>query len=388
MKTKYLLVASLMILFTVSCKNTKNETSSAEKTLTIETKGIEYDSLFIRFAEVAPLFEGVKVDSITWKFQIPDSVSKGTASFDMFRKPFDWDTKTTFKTSFIANIEGEDLFTHQLSFEEAHPSIRLQYKENHVINNFNIRVKTPAGKDTAVVGTIDQTIFTMQPVEGSEAYIQMLDPFYSVFVSRNDTTYEGYMDNYIQLAKQYPDSKYLISQLANNLSSYKDKKDVQKIYDCLSNKYKNTNWGQAIEKYLNAKFENSYLPDAITGKDVPVIIDSTRYTVIIFSASWCQPCHKQLPLQKEIHQNLKDKVDFVTISIDDNNTIDKWKEFVRKEKLPWRSLLAYKDINGIRGKYYVPHIPHIILVHPDGNFEPLNLWEDKDVKKLYGLASN
>nr|WP_233584474.1 TlpA disulfide reductase family protein [Parabacteroides sp. AF17-3] len=108
----------------------------------------------------------------------------------------------------------------------------------------------------------------------------------------------------------------------------------------------------------------------------------------MFSASWCQPCHKQLPVQKEIYQKLKDKVDFVTISIDEKKTIKQWQEFVKKEELPWRSLLAYQDIAGVRGKYYVPHIPHILLVYPDGNFEPFNLWEENEINKLYALTGN
>lgn len=61
---------------------------------------------------------------------------------------------------------------------------------------------------------------------------------------------------------------------------------------------------------------------------------------------------------------------------------------MKKEELPWRSLLAYQDIAGVRGKYYVPHIPHTLLVYPDGNFEPFNLWEENEINKLYALTGN
>ena len=83
-------------------------------------------------------------------------------------------------------------------------------------------------------------------------------------MSQNDTTYEEYVNRYTLLARQYPDSKYLISQFANHLSQYKDKKDVQTIYTNFSDKYKGSIWGEAVEKYLTAKFENISLPDALT----------------------------------------------------------------------------------------------------------------------------
>lgn len=388
MKSSYLFGTLFIVLLIASCKSTIKDEVLKSKILTIQTKGIEYDSLFIRNANIMPLIKGEKADSITWKFQISDSTINTVISFEIQSKTFDWNTKTTFKTSFVSNINGEDLFTHQLAFEDNQSSVTIQYKDSKTIDNIYLRAKTPEGADTTVIGKINQTIFTIQPVKGSETYIRLLDPFYSMFLGKNDTTYQEYMNRYVKLAKQYPDSKYLISQLADNLQQYKDKKDVLSIYECLSEKYKKTAWGQAVESYLTARFENCSLPNALTEENVPIIKDSTRYTIVIFSASWCGPCHKQLPIQKEVYEKLKNKVDFVTISIDEENSVKQWQEFVIKENIPWRSLLAYKDIDGIRKKYYVPHIPYTILVHPDRNFEPFSLWEENDINKMYELISS
>ena len=386
MKTKYLLGILFVTMFTASCNRTID---NKHRSLTIQTKGIEYDSLFIRNTEIPPFFiKGEKADSITWTFQIPDSLYKTTASFEILPKPFDWNTNTTFKASFIATINGKDLYTYQLTLDEESSFFTLTYKDCSTMENIFLKAITPEGTDSTVIGKINQTIFTVEPDKDSETYIRLIDPFYSLFMSQNDTTYEEYVNRYTLLARQYPDSKYLISQFANHLSQYKDKKDVQTIYTNFSDKYKGSIWGEAVEKYLTAKFENISLPDALTEESTPIIKDSTRCTVIIFSASWCQPCHKQLPVQKEIYQKLKDKVDFVTISIDEKKTIKQWQEFVKKEELPWRSLLAYQDIAGVRGKYYVPHIPHTLLVYPDGNFEPFNLWEENEINKLYALTGN
>ena len=90
MKTKYLLGILFVTMFTASCNRTID---NKHRSLTIQTKGIEYDSLFIRNTEIPPfLIKGEKADSITWTFQIPDSLYKTTASFEILPKPFDWKT--------------------------------------------------------------------------------------------------------------------------------------------------------------------------------------------------------------------------------------------------------------------------------------------------------
>lgn len=238
MKTKYLFGILFVTMFAASCNRTID---SEHRSLTIQTKGIEYDSLFIRNTEIQPFFiKGEKADSITWTFQIPDSLYKTTASFEILPKPFDWNTNTTFKASFIATINGKDLYTHQLTLDEESSFFTLTYKDCSTMENIFLKAITPEGTDSTVIGKINQTIFTVEPDKDSETYIRLIDPFYSLFMSQNDTTYEEYVNRYTLLARQYPDSKYLISQFANHLSQYKDKKDVQTIYTNFSDKYKGT----------------------------------------------------------------------------------------------------------------------------------------------------
>ncbi|MDR0681042.1 MAG: hypothetical protein LBG15_04210, partial [Dysgonamonadaceae bacterium] len=42
--------------------------------------------------------------------------------------------------------------------------------------------------------------------------------------------------------------------------------------------------------YLNSKFENSILPSWDTGNLEPIIQDTSKYNLVILSASWCGPC--------------------------------------------------------------------------------------------------
>ena len=56
--------------------------------------------------------------------------------------------------------------------------------------------------------------------------------------------------------------------------------------------------------------------------------------LIVFCATWCGPCQRQLPRLKEIYSQYKDKgLKVVYFNIDDN--VELWKEHVLKNKLDW-----------------------------------------------------
>ena len=57
---------------------------------------------------------------------------------------------------------------------------------------------------------------------------------------------------------------------------------------------------------------------------------------------------------------------------------------MQKEQIPWPSLLAVNNIEGIKNKYYILGIPHAILVHPGGEMEVVDLYKDKD--RLYSIV--
>lgn len=135
--------------------------------------------------------------------------------------------------------------------------------------------------------------------------------------------------------------------------------------------------------FLNEPVPNEKLENIQTGEQELIISDSTRYTLIIFSASWCNPCHKQLPIQKQIYEKLKDKLNMVTVSLDKKEGIDNWKSFVEQKAIPWRTLIC-KDIKYVQEQYKVPNIPHCKLVYPNlKDIEAFDLWNENDVNRLY-----
>ena len=204
----------------------------------------------------------------------------------------------------------------------------------------------------------------------------------------DSSQYDTKLDGYIDLVKKYPDSHCLIQQLYFILSYFKSKNDVQKVFDCFSQDNRNSFFGERINRYLTDNyFKNSILKTWDTGKSEAIIIDSTKYNLILFSAFGCRPCREEIPLLKQIYEDLSDQLEMTYVSIDYSITVDEWRKLMRKENIPWRSVLAEDDdIDNIIEKYHVAGIPYCLLVHPGGFLEPIDVRNQEDKDKLYSLC--
>lgn len=120
-----------------------------------------------------------------------------------------------------------------------------------------------------------------------------------------------------------------------------------------------------------------------------VIVDSKKYNLIVFSASWCEPCRKEIPILKQVYNDLNRKLDMVYISLDNVKTVAAWQKLINVESIPWRSLSAYENINKVQQQYNVVFgIPCILLVAPNGTAEFLDVRKAEDKQRLYQLLGN
>lgn len=202
--------------------------------------------------------------------------------------------------------------------------------------------------------------------------------------------YEKYIDQYLKIIERYPDSRFLTAQIAMNLQSYKIKEDLRKLYNVFSEIGRQTSWGKIIYDYIenHYTFPNTILPAWDSGELEPVVQDSIKFNLIIFSASWCRPCHEQIPLLKEIHADLKEKITITYISLDEPKSVNDWKNLMQKENIPWRSLLAADNVKSIQERYYAKAIPYTLLVYPNKQVEIIDVRIKSDKDKLYSLCEN
>jgi thiol-disulfide isomerase/thioredoxin len=91
-----------------------------------------------------------------------------------------------------------------------------------------------------------------------------------------------------------------------------------------------------------------------------------KFVLLDFWASWCVPCREAIPFLKKLSTKHATGLQVITITSDDS--VDKWRDAVRKEKISdWINLRPNKIVpNPIEEKYGVNFLPTWILIKKGG----------------------
>lgn len=109
-----------------------------------------------------------------------------------------------------------------------------------------------------------------------------------------------------------------------------------------------------------------------------------KYIYIDLWATWCGPCHKEIPFLQQVEEQYKGKnIEFVSISIDAIKDKVKWSKFVREKQLGGIQLLADNEWNSkIMKDYAVQGVPTFILIDPYGNIISARAPKPSDTKLI------
>lgn len=106
------------------------------------------------------------------------------------------------------------------------------------------------------------------------------------------------------------------------------------------------------------------------------IYRKNKYTILDFWASWCAPCRKLIPIYKELYEKMRSKdIDIIGISHDTN--MDKWKECLKSENMPWTNICDADSQSVFTDKYKINSIPYAMIIDTEG----------KIVKQIIGADS-
>ena len=152
-----------------------------------------------------------------------------------------------------------------------------------------------------------------------------------------------------------------------------NKKQIQEVYNNLTNELKQTKQGTEINKYTqlpDPPKEGDMAPDIVQpdpeGDTIKLSDYRGKYVLVDFWASTCGPCRGEFKRLRKIYQKYKPKgLEIIGVSGDNNK--QKWIEAIRTDSVPWVNI---SDLNGWKNEaflvYDVKSIPRKLLVDPKG----------------------
>lgn len=365
-----------------------------DKEFGLEIQNKKYDQLYLEgikyqtgigISSGFTIIHGKSDDGYNWKFNIPDSIDQSIRFYRIKYKPYDFITGKDYYLTFSSTFENKTYSTLEFVYDLRMPVFRLEYEKT------DERKPSPGMVgDTVYVNnyTVLEDVCKLNiDITGSEMEPIFKHSDFGVY-STEIEAYNKELKECISIVKQYPYSKYILGCVARIKERYIEKEDLKKVFDNFTEENKQSFLGNKIQEYLSFdpssfNFANKKLPSWNNTIPEDIITDKSKYTLIVFSASWCVPCHKRIPILKEIHEEKKHELDIVYISIDEEQTINEWIKLMKKEAIPWRSLLLLNDEYSLKGKYMVYSIPYMILVPPSGKAMVVDVWNTESKTALY-----
>lgn len=130
-----------------------------------------------------------------------------------------------------------------------------------------------------------------------------------------------------------------------------------------------------------------------SGKNISLSQYRGKYVLLDFWASWCVPCRKEHPEMIDLYNKYKGKpIEFIGVSVDHED--DKWRQAVKKDKLPWPQVISNAGASDAPGShainklYEVSIFPTIMLIDPAGKVVGRYLGFNKARKVLHSLLAS
>lgn len=332
------------------------------------------------------IINGEHVGEFKWHFEIPDSIAANSEFMELFSPEKDTIANAYHYVRFTSAQENRKTTISNIGIQDEHNYIEAKYIESKAIENENVAYILGI-TDSVISGTLILDDFELLVrKDSSDITVRSQDSYYTWFdKGNNNLSYKDNLQFYINLAGKYPDSRYLMTYLSQNLLKFETRADVKKIYEKLSDRFKKSKWARRIEQYISDNFKNIKLINLSSKKVEELVQDSSKYSLLIFSASWCGPCIEEMPLLYKLHQQLKGRVNFTTISMDYETKVKVFQDLLSKNEIAWRTLYAYNDLDKVGDLFAIRSIPLTILVYPDGRMERMDVRDPTNQQKLLSL---
>ena len=147
-----------------------------------------------------------------------------------------------------------------------------------------------------------------------------------------------------EIIQENPNSFAVIHQLFWQKEKFSNAK-LKGLMELFSSDLKHVTSYKILKKYLDDKInlENDGYSKNFNWVDINAkqhtfkeAIEGKKYLLLVFWASWCEPCRAEIPNLKLFNTKYGKKLNIVSLSIDDHYEF--WKKAVEKENMPWLNL--------------------------------------------------
>lgn len=385
-------IVILSILFTGACSQKVSSVLESHALLELKIKNMKYEylSLFTHIKHPAGYDNGFEIpgtstDGFKWTFIVLDSINQVVEGYFVRTQPFNFERNEEKALTFSAD-KVSDIKNNVIILRDKITTIEGKYA-HQISKSYNNGVGYLLVDTFIINPTISADVINLDLKHSkrkSELEILFTYP-------RFEETDRYTLDERLEIIKKYPYSIYLLNSLLS-LSKSLNKRDLNLLFNLFTNEMQHSKLGNEVFNYINIEItpfsvDTLSLVSSKDGNMEPIIKEHSKYTLIIFSASWCAPCHKQIPLLKKVFYDCKDHLDMVYISIDRNDEIEIWNKVLVKEGISWRSLFAGEYRKGLLKNYRIEGIPYSLLVHPDGTIEAIDVRNKSHLDKLYKLIT-
>ncbi|MDE3213255.1 MAG: TlpA family protein disulfide reductase [Bacteroidota bacterium] len=168
------------------------------------------------------------------------------------------------------------------------------------------------------------------------------------FQEQFETIRKKHLKQEFRFLAQNQDSYYSFLILQRKLATdpYAEPERLYRCYSGFPGEWQNTSAGKSLGEYLYGlvvfRSENIKAPHFrshdISGKPIRYMGNSSHYTLVNLWATWCIPCVKELPALKLIARTDSQKLQIISISLDQNK--DKMMAFVKKHGMEWPQIFG------------------------------------------------
>ena len=127
--------------------------------------------------------------------------------------------------------------------------------------------------------------------------------------------------------------------------------------------------------------------DYISGNEINSKASLGKYLLLDFWGSWCVPCIQSLPDLKALKAHFKDKLEIISIAVDNEGNLPKLKKIISDSSMRWQHILdPFSAKNSIFKHYRISAFPTYILIDPEGKI--ILKTEDDNYKNINQICKD